>query len=278
MALSALGVWAIHSIGPWILLRDQKLSSWEYRRLGLEKLKEAGSPREDPEYRRNLDEAEAHFRTAIELSPQIGTYRFDLAQTLHALGRTEEALEEGSKGVPYSDPKDPFPPSFLGTLALDLERWSEAEAYLRRAVELDSEDAASREKLARSLLAQGKVDAGIEVWRERLERLPTSIWSRVLAGMSAARVGRWKEAAEWMETPAKDGQLRSGQWLIYAVAKAAVGEIDATAVAFAAYNREQGFQPTTMPDLSNLGLPPLDPTIQGRLKAAYRRGFAAEWR
>jgi len=278
MVLSAFGVWGIGALAPWILLRDQTKSSWHFVELGWKTLDDSGSAFGTPEYVEAARKAEPYFHKAVEVDPEEGKYRIDLARILHAQQRYEEAYEEAGRGIEFCDPKDCFAHGFLGELALRVGKLEEAEEHLRIATELDSGNPWHRERLATALLERGKVDEGIEVWRKRLEELPAVPASRTRAAWAAAKAGRWQEAADWFTVCAQEGMKLGENWLALAVARAAVGDVDGAAVAFAQYGREQGVSGQGMPDLSGLGLPPLDTAVQQRLRAAYRRGFAARWR
>ena len=278
MGLSALGVWAVHSLGPWILLRDQTRSSWHYLEEGWKTIDEAKAAFGTPEYIRAAEKAEPLFRKAAELATEVGKYRIDLARVLHAQGRFEDAYQEAVRGIEYCSRDDAFAYGFVGELALRMEEWEEAEGLLRIAKELDPESPWHRERLATALLEQGKIEEGIEEWRERLEGFPSLPSSRLRAAEAAFKVQQWAAAAEWFSVPAEEGLVLGKYWLMLAVARAATTDIDGAAIAIAQYNREQKIPTPVMPDFSVLGLSDLDPILQKNLKAAYRRGFAARWK
>jgi tetratricopeptide (TPR) repeat protein len=278
LGLSAGGVWSIRAFGPAILLRDQTRSAWHYLDQGWQEIEASGAEYGSPQYVEALVRAEPHFYKAVELAPEVGKYRIDLARNLYGQGRLEEALEQATKALSDPDSDDAYLQGFIGELSMKLERWEEAEAPLRRAVELDPETAVHRERLAKVLLKVGKVDEGIEVWKERFEDLPALPIIRVHAAHSAAQVGRWKEAEEWFEIPADEGLIEGTGWIVVGAARAANDHLEEAAEALAHYKRLRRHHANLEKDLAHNDIPPLEPELMDKVRAAYRRALAANWR
>jgi tetratricopeptide (TPR) repeat protein len=276
-AFSAAGVWAIHSLGPWILLRDQTASSWHHLETGWALVAESGVKFGEPGYLEALKAAEPHIRKAADLSPGTGKFRMRLAQNLFEQGRKEEAWEEARKALPKIADDDGESYGFFGEVAVDREAWQEAEDPLRRAVDLQPEIRFHRERLALSLLRQGKIDEGIEVLRERFADLPSVPWSRVFAGTEAARAGRWEEAILWLSVPAEQGEIGGRAWTVKAVAHAALGQIEQAALALAQNDRLMKERKPDLPDLWHVDLPPLEEGTLENLREAYSRALSAHW-
>jgi len=277
MVLSGLGVWSVHALGPRILLRDETGSSWHFLEKARKIMKESGARFGKPGYLEALKKAEPYLRKAADLSPRRGEYRIELARNLFNQGRIREAYIEGIRGFPRCDPTDGKIAGFLGEMAVKLEKWEEAEGYLRRAVRYEPQSRFHRERLAKTLLKEGKIDEGIEVFRKRFEDLPSLTWSRINAGYEAAKVKRWKEAVEWLTLPSEEDRVGGRMWMVLAVAHAALGDIDEAAEAIAQNTRLMKEKPPTLPDLSYIGLPPLDPEITRRLEKAYQLAYHAAW-
>ena len=101
---------------------------------------------------------------------------------------------------------------------------------------------------------------------------------RIIAGHSAAQVGRWKEAEEWFAIPAEEGLLEGTGWLVVAVARAANDHLDEAAEAMAHYRRRRGERVNLEGDLAHNDIPPIDPELMNKVRAAYRRASAANWK
>lgn len=278
LGLTAGGVWALRAFGPAILLRDQTKSAWHHLEEGWREIEASGAEYGSPEYVEALAKAEPHFRKAVELAPRVGKYRIDLARNLYGQSRLEEALQEATRALSDSESDNAFAQGFVGELAMKLEHWEEAEGPLRTAVELDPDTAVHRERLAKVLLKGGKVDEGIEVWKRRFEDLPALPIIRVHAAHSAAQAGRWKEAEEWFEIPADEGLIEGTGWIVVGAARAANDHIEEAAEALAHYKRLRQHRANLEKDLAHNDIPPLDPELMNKLRAAYRRALAANWR
>jgi tetratricopeptide (TPR) repeat protein len=121
-----------------------------------------------------LDDAEARLRRVVELKP-------DDAQSLNALGytlvdrtqRTAEGLALIERAHKLS-PDDPFILDSMGWAMFKLGRYSEAERYLRRAME-ERPDAEIAAHLGEVLWAAGERDRAQEVWQSQLKVTPDNV-------------------------------------------------------------------------------------------------------
>ncbi|MBI4476709.1 MAG: tetratricopeptide repeat protein [Acidobacteria bacterium] len=113
-------------------------------------LREAGRP----------DEAEAHYRRALEISPEYAAAHSNLGALLRAGGRVEEAI-----------------------------------AHYREALRLQPDHTSARYNLANALLAQGRAAEAAEQFRHALAQDPQSVAVHNNLGIALATAGRPEEAA-----------------------------------------------------------------------------------
>jgi len=278
MALTGVGVWGIYEVTPEILWRDQINSAWHFQKEAWEILQQSpyGSSTRDLA----LEEAEPLVAEAVALAPGNVQYRTNHALILQEQGKKREALEELEAALELTDSTEEAPYALYGEIATQLELWEKAEGPLRKAIEIEPNAPLHHERLAKSLLRQGKVDEGIEVLRHRIEDLPAVPWNRMMAALEAVRVGRYTEAADWFDIPAKEGQVTGKIWYAVAVSKAAVGEIDESAAALIRYKEELNIRhiPSATHAPPGLEIGPYDDQTVVNLKAAYRRSFSREWK
>jgi tetratricopeptide (TPR) repeat protein len=100
------------------------------------------------------------FRAALGLDPSLVDARFNLGQTLLALGRADEARAE-FEAARALDPEHAGVANGLGVLAL-AEDAARAEVLFRRAVELDPDYADARNNLGVALERQGRLEEARE--------------------------------------------------------------------------------------------------------------------
>jgi tetratricopeptide (TPR) repeat protein len=105
----------------------------------------------------DVDGATRLFEESIRLAPGFARpYRYRAA-IASAIGDREAALAWLHRGL-QADPDSWGTHRSLGRLLADLERYPEAEMYLRKTVQLFADDAGGRLALARVLYAQGRYD------------------------------------------------------------------------------------------------------------------------
>jgi len=96
-----------------------------------------------------------HFEQAVQANPRSVTARKNLAGLLESRGRPEEALREFRAAVEH-DPFDPDMLLRLGAALIRLERYGEAEPYLRRSLELRPDHPGTKSALVHVLRAQSR--------------------------------------------------------------------------------------------------------------------------
>jgi len=142
--------------------------------------------------------ADASFRRALDLEPGNAQALRLASQPASTLGNWSEAIDLASKAVE----RDPLRPASYNNLAatlLAVNRDTEAEAAVRRALELDPGGASWHYGIGRALLLQGKTDAALqetqqeteEVWR--LSGLPLVLHALGRRGESDAALAALKE-------------------------------------------------------------------------------------
>lgn len=172
---------------------------------------------------RRYPDAERCFREAIGLNPEFAELYFHLAFCLHAQDGDETALEVIDKAI-RTDPTDsdhyalkafilcreeglkmaeeavglnPF--SSYAVVAktfvlLRLEKWSEAEIWARRALELDPDNITASNFLAQALRLQNKMQENAEQIAYSLSKAPDNVDTHAAAGWSALQRGERKGA------------------------------------------------------------------------------------
>jgi Flp pilus assembly protein TadD len=124
------------------------------------------------EQRGDLNEAEAMYRSAIELSPRDGIVHKGLADTLMRMGRPEEALAEYRRAVKSS-------PEWLGawtaliTCCRKLGLDAEAESALGKAWTAADGGEAERVEQACLFAVEGDEGSALEALRESIKMDPS---------------------------------------------------------------------------------------------------------
>jgi tetratricopeptide (TPR) repeat protein len=125
----------------------------------------------------HFEAAAAGFRRVIELQPDFVRAHDNLGLCLEALGRFEEAIASFGQAVNLNrrqPSRSPWPALNLGTLLLKLGRITEAEPYLREAVQLGPGLAQARLRLGALLEKRGALQEAIEELRRAAELDPRS--------------------------------------------------------------------------------------------------------
>jgi len=116
-------------------------------------------------------EREAFFKLAVKHAPRSGLAWYLHARTLHASGRTVEAISAYRRSIQL-DPDDVACHYDLGNAFFDGKRYVEAAAEYQKAIALDATHAPSHENLIRAWRAQGvKPLAMIQGYSESMEIL-----------------------------------------------------------------------------------------------------------
>ena len=118
------------------------------------------------EHTHQLDASVQHYLEAIAKKPNFLEAHVDLAGVLWRLADYEGSLEHAKRAVEI-DPNHPYAVRIYGTALLHLNRLGEAEAQLRRALELKPDFPIAIIDLALLLLLAGKFQEGWQVYERR---------------------------------------------------------------------------------------------------------------
>lgn len=161
------------------------------------------------------EEAGAAWERAVELDPADATSREQLELARGQPGRLQAAwsaqptVDEGRAGdsAPVGHPPSRGLGRFTlkglwqrwaraaGTAHLKAGRWAAAEASLRRANELDSDDVWAANNHATALIKLGRFDEALELARAAAARRPDLAELHESAGVALLNLRRWEEAA-----------------------------------------------------------------------------------
>lgn len=141
----------------------------------------------------NLEDAESHYRRALELRPSYADAWNNLGQTLHASGRAMEAVECYKEAIRFN-PNMSSTFNNVGVVLNQMGKHEAAEVFLRQAVALSPMMAQAHANLAEALREQGKMDAAIEHGIIAVRLNPGSVSLRIGLGKSYARMGRLTDA------------------------------------------------------------------------------------
>ena len=137
--------------------------------------------------------AEHEFRRALELRPGYATAHHWYGNLLLSLDRVDEALAE-LETAHRADPLSLIIGTERSAALYHARRFAEAEALLRRTIELDPQFSEARYWLARTLIERGDTDGALEELRRTLQvyHEPSEFLGE--RGVALARGGRLAEA------------------------------------------------------------------------------------
>jgi tetratricopeptide (TPR) repeat protein len=115
------------------------------------------------------DEAEARYRRALELKPDLTDARFNLASALFAAGRVAQAIEE-LKTLLEFQPDAPDARQKLVQLLQEERRYDEMDAVCREAMARDPSASFYPQKLGVALWRRGRCDEALVAYRAAAER------------------------------------------------------------------------------------------------------------
>ena len=144
-----------------------------------------------------LDDAIAHYKTALWLRPEYVEARDDLAVALMQLGRLSEAIEQ-SQQVLRTKP-DAVAYVNLGGALLQMGRPREAIEQLEQAVRIDPNRAEVRYELGTILLKAGQLTDAIEQFDQALRLKPDDAQAHCDLGIALCRAGRARESISHFE-------------------------------------------------------------------------------
>jgi tetratricopeptide (TPR) repeat protein len=127
---------------------------------------------QDAHAKKNYEQAIELYDEALKLRPDFAEVEFQKAGALLALRRTAEA-EKSYRRASEMKPTWPLPPAALGLLlARTPGREREAEAPLRRALELDAKNLTATVALAELRARSGDAAESLSLWRRATELKP----------------------------------------------------------------------------------------------------------
>jgi tetratricopeptide (TPR) repeat protein len=148
--------------------------------------------------RGQVDEAIAHFRSALALQPGAADVLAKLGGALLAGGRVEEAvapLQEALKTQPDSAQAH----NNLGTALLQQGRVDEAIAHFQAALNIQPDSAQAHNNLGNVLLQQGRVDQAIAHFRQAVHHQPGLASAHYNLGGALLQAGRLDEAVAHLQ-------------------------------------------------------------------------------
>ena len=150
------------------------------------------------------EEAEAHFRAALDRNPASVPVQTGIGRCLLARGKKDEALKVLEKAA-KADAKDAAARRSLGECLAALGKREEAKKELEQAQKLDPKDPLSARALAEFHLKQGDAEAAGRAAEVHAKADPKSAMGPFLRGLALDRLGKGKEAIEAYESAiAKD--------------------------------------------------------------------------
>jgi DNA-binding winged helix-turn-helix (wHTH) protein len=176
-------------------------------------------------FERNVVEAEAEFRRAVDAKPTFGATYVRTVMLYATQGRLDEALETVRQGYRA----EPLLPT-LATIEVDLHVWRRefdlAAVLGAKAVELHPYLQVARAAYAQALQFSGRLDEALAQYRLTSVMCPDLPWLRALEGTCLAAMGLERRA-----TPILEGleQLRKTEYVdayYMAVFRSALGQRD----------------------------------------------------
>ncbi len=146
----------------WPVLSDDLMRAITENNLATA-LREAGHP----------DQAEAHYRRAIEFAPDYAAAYSNLGALLRAQGRVDEAIAQYQEALRLQ-PDHVSAQYNLGNALLAAGRPGEAAGHFRRAVEREPGSAEAWNNLGIALATQGRPDEAAQCFRRALAIAPSA--------------------------------------------------------------------------------------------------------
>jgi tetratricopeptide (TPR) repeat protein len=146
-----------------------------------------------------IEQGLAHFRSAVDKSPDDGRTHFNFACCLEKAGRIEEAKAEYEAALAVNE-LEARAHNNLGAILCDEQQYEAAIVHLRRAAELDSRYPTASMNLGRAYAAIGKYVDAIE-WYEAASRIdPACSECQYAIGMLLRRQGQFHAALEHFQS------------------------------------------------------------------------------
>jgi protein O-mannosyl-transferase len=140
-----------------------------------------------------VDEAIAHFKTALEINPRNAFAYNNLGSAMIQAGDATDAIVPFTKALQV-DPKYAGAHNGLGNALLQAGRMDEAAAHYTRALALKPDYVEAHNGLGNALLQSGRIDAAIREYQETLRLDPNHVDAHNGLGNALLRSGRVDEA------------------------------------------------------------------------------------
>lgn len=141
----------------------------------------------------DLDQAADIFELLVGAEMAEASTVLALGVSLHAAGRTREALEWTGRAVSL-DPEDPLGFHVLAHLFIEIEAFSAGEDAARQALRLRPEFSTARAQLGHCLQKLGRPQEAVTELSRALEQAPNDVSARLDLGNAFQDLGEWKEA------------------------------------------------------------------------------------
>ena len=141
-------------------------------------------------------EALVHLDEALRIRPDYIPARRNMARSLVALGRREEAVSHYRFLLEAGYP-DPRLPTIIGSLLIEIDRTDEAQKYFLQAVRADPADVDAQLKLGESYLFAGKLEEARKAGLDVLLRTPNVSVAHDLLGRVAAEQRNYADAVQY---------------------------------------------------------------------------------
>lgn len=145
-----------------------------------------------------LEQAEAEYRTALRLQPELAVAHANLGALLTRRGQPRAALEHCEEAVRL-DPESPAAHVNLGVVLGNLGRTREAAAAFASAVRLDPRDAGAHANLGRALAGLGETGPAIDHLRQAVHLQPSDALANNDLGVLFCSQGRFAEGIPYLE-------------------------------------------------------------------------------
>jgi adenylate cyclase len=161
---------------------------------------------------------------AIELNPKLLTARYWYSALLHALGRFDEAIEQGRIALEF-DPLNLLARTTVARCFYTAQRFDEAIEFCQRTFEIDADFVGPHVALGITYLATGKMDDAIYHLRKAVSNSDLPFVTSLL-GFALARSGQTDEARQILAEYVEQSKHRYISSLSFCVIYIGLGEIE----------------------------------------------------
>jgi len=146
----------------------------------------------------DLTAALVEWKKAVEMDPEDGRARYNLALIYDQQGQAAQALAEYQRSLEISPTNDSACTN-IGVLMVGQGRLKEALEWFGKALAINPRNAKAESNLGAALLEQGQAEEGLQHLRRSLEYEPENVNTLTTLGWALARGGRLEEAAELLK-------------------------------------------------------------------------------